>query len=149
MTAQALWTPTRGPKTIMVSQRAGTQTVNNSETLVAHTELLFPVGADEQWGMNFYLRKLSTVATIKFQFSIPSGGTFRYVRTNTAPGNETDHETNDTISSDAAIESASYIGLYVGGGTAGTINLTFAQNAADLSNTSVVVGSYILATKLK
>jgi hypothetical protein len=147
MTAIALWTPRQNPR-IVAARVLASETVNNSDVLVASDYLKFNVGPSERWSVEIYLRKLSTVATIKYQYSIPTGATFKYTRTNTTPGVETNEDDNDTVTSDAQIEAASYRGILTIGSTAGTFNVLFAQNAADMSDTILAIHSYLIATKL-
>ena len=129
-------------------RKAADETVNNSDVLQDDDELKWDVAANEVWAFTGYFRKLSTIATVKYQWSIPVNATLFSKRTNTAPGAEIAHNVSDTVSADAVLQVSHYFGIYIGGDTGGTVNLRWAQNVASVSDTTVKANSWIVAVRL-
>ena len=127
------------------------QTVTNSETHVNDTHLLLAIGANEVWLICFYLLTNSgTTPDIEYQIVCPSGAT----------GEVTAHRRNEVpspfnISANIAstgIASDMFADLLFvivkNGTTAGNVQLTWAQNVQDNSDTKVLENSCLIATQL-
>jgi len=152
------WVVTKGISTL-VAYKASTETVNNSDTMQNDDDLNFAVGASDYWAFKLLLLyTTSPVSDIKFQFTVPASGTLRAF-SSTDIGDSSSGaggtaaswtqsavalvEPHNTTTGIVTIE-----GVYYGGGTAGTVQLQWAQNTAEVSDTSVLQGSYLIAQKL-
>lgn len=127
-----------------------TETVNNSTTLQDDDELTFSIGASEKWAFNMCLiYRSGTTPDFKLQWSLPSGCSIFYQQDDVAEAAFTEVD-NYTISGAGASTSsiASFYGVILNGSTAGNITLQWAQAVQNASDTKVMAGSYIIATKL-
>lgn len=133
--------------------KASTETVNNSATLQNDDELLLAVAANTTY--RFLARLLFTSPTtpdIKFGFTYPAGATATYTLHGIAPGGSfaAFHQTETTISAQEGTGSASactMIGTWTISSSAGTVQLQWAQNTANASNTQILPGSFLELVK--
>lgn len=144
-------------------------TVNNSTTLVNATGLVIPLSANATYGLDGWLHWTSNpTADIKFKFTLPASTTGFWTGigpvVNTAPvvgserKNYVDMGSVDitnalAFAGDDEFTSSVYIsavprGYIVTGATAGNLQLQFAQNTADVSNTILRAGSQLRLTRL-
>lgn len=146
----------------------GSQTVNNSTTLVNATGPTFTLEADSTYAIDGLLRYTSNpTADIKFGWTLPSGGAGWWSLlgpvTGTAPvgGAERQNYTDfSNVSLTTALAcagddtSTGVIDLcavprgYITTTTAGTLQLQFAQNTANASNTILGVGSWLRVSRI-
>jgi hypothetical protein len=135
------------------------QTVNNSATLVAVPELQFQLAKFQRVEFTYEMY-FTTTAAAGFRYLLTIPGTLtqgRLLREHVAPDALTavvagfditiDGTTNRTIT--CASGTDGYVrgtGVIHNGATAGTVQLSFAQNAAAAVNTIVRAGSYINAS---
>lgn len=144
-------------------------TVNNSATLVNATGLSIPLEANSSYGLDGWLHWTSDpTADIKFMYTYPAGCTGFWagigpVR-DTAPVAGSERKNYVDFGSVALTSALGFAGddefsatVYVSGiprgyivvaGTAGTLQLQFAQNTATVSNTILRAGSWLRVTKL-
>ena len=135
-----------------VYRKTADQTVNNSTTLVDVTSMAAPLSADET--VSFVARvRYNSGATpdIKFAFTVPAGGSITWttangIRINTA-GTITFQNEVSVSGAPVAIEGAganrwaTFEGVVRNGSTPGNLQLQFAQQTADASDTSVLTRS--------
>ena len=123
--------------------------VNNSNVLQDDDELKLAVGANEVW---FFLLSLlinsSTVADIRIEFSVPSGCTLLWTSNVT-----TEHHYNEEITQllagyDADSISRFMTGFIMNGSTTGNLQLRWAQNVQEASDSKVLANSCLFAIKL-
>ncbi|MFA5803660.1 MAG: hypothetical protein WC879_03360 [Melioribacteraceae bacterium] len=128
--------------------------VNNSITLQDDNHLVFALGANETWTITYFIiYHASGVADFKHQFTVPTGATGRWnshgmnggyafqwrgTITEVGAGN-----TGESVS--ALIILTAYIKTST---TAGNITLQWAQNTAEVSDTTVFEGSHLEAKRL-
>lgn len=134
------------------------QTVNNSTTLVNATSLVLALAANEI--VAFMAQVFYTgngTADIQIAFTVPAGATIRW---NNAGGVR--NTTAGTVAFVAAVTAsgtsmafeggtngtATLIGTVVNSTTAGNLQLQFAQNTADASNTDLQANSWLSAETL-
>jgi len=145
--------------TKVVRKTADGSPVNNSTTLVNDPELLFAVGASDIWEITVLLRVTTTAAAdFKWLFTLPASGTAR--ATDSYAIGITSSTQKLTFAYDAVAAQTVLIGsdatdfwyliwlIYVGGGTAGNVQLQWAQYAAEATDTKVLANSFIIAHKL-
>jgi len=148
-----------GYKEIKVIRKSADETVNNSAAMQNDDELVLPVVASEVWYFElFVLFRSSTGADIKFGFSVPSGATMKWhsqalwygVGVGSTPG--TPNEATDSYARGGAGATTTtgfmIWGIIVVSTTAGNVNLQWAQNTAESSDTKVLANSCLRATKL-
>lgn len=144
-------------------------TVNNTTTLVNATGLAIPLAANATYGLDGWLHWTSNpTADIKFKFTFPASTTGFWSGigpvVDTAPvvgserKNYVDFGSVDisnalAFAGDDEFTSSVYIsanprGYMTTAGTAGTLQLQFAQNTANVSNTILRAGSYLRVTRL-
>lgn len=151
--ADALWfrdaSATRWlPKTI---RKTADQAVNNSETVVNCTDLALPVGISEVFAVFLFLKHTTVSATpdLKIAFTVPTNGVFTWITDPTAHPSVGVNTTSEvTIYSPTGEHNAPLWGVYVGGDTAGNLQLKFAQETATSEDTKILANSYLTATKL-
>lgn len=129
--------------------KTSTQTVNNSATLVSDSQLFVTVAANTNY--LFRGRVLFTSGTtpdIKFGFSYPTLATATYTLFGIASGGTTLGAFHQDQTSVAALEGGTAIsctmeGSWSIGANPGTVQLQWAQNTQNASNTQVLAGSFI------
>jgi hypothetical protein len=127
------------------------ETVNNSAVLQNDDELLLAVGANEDWVIDLYLIIETTgVADFKWAFTVPTGGVIKGVLAFASTIVEFDATAAKLVLFGFDTAGAGYwVRLrYIGGANAGNIQLQWAQNTAQASDTKVLEGSYILCHEL-
>jgi len=133
------------------------ETVNDSAAFQDDDELVIAVGANEIWYLQLWVRVLSTAAAdFKWQFTVPVAATIEGfdlndvgVATAAAPLRSLTLAGIQAFLVAGAGEYALCISaIYVGGANAGNIQLQWAQNTADASDTKVLANSFIIAHKL-
>ena len=126
--------------------------VNNSVVLQNDDELLFPVAANEIWTGLFLMRVFTDpAADFKFLFVVPAGAVMTgYFSNAGAVGYTAEMDftalgyfPNGGVSAFTA--SRLFYFAYIGAAAAGNVQLQWAQNAADVSDTKLLQGSSILA----
>jgi hypothetical protein len=137
----------------LLVRKTADETVNNSNVLQNDDELLFAVAANEIWEFTIYV-------------IYDSGATpdFKHNLTGPVASAIYEHDTGLTVAAAAAITvgAAAWIGygagspalgliirgIIVNGANAGNLQLQWAQNTADASDTKVKANSCIIAFKL-
>lgn len=121
------------------------QTVNNSETLVSLSDTLVEMvngGVYEFDAWLFY--NTGAVPDLKVGWAVPSGSLGRYHYVGPAvSGDNVPLATAVDIPGAVADEMVRLIGAIKCSGGAGALLLRFAQNTADVSNTTIYAGSYL------
>lgn len=127
------------------------ETVNNSAVLQADNALTFSVGAVQFWAIDLVIFYDSgTTPDIKFGWTVPSGTTMMWSFTD-VDGNvvKTQAEEYSRSGLGAGTKALCHIkAVVITGITSGSVTLTWAQNTADASDTKVLRGSYLIATRL-
>ena len=125
--------------------KAVDETVNNSETLQDDDEIVLAVQASKTYfGFFTAIFNSSAVADIKMAFVVPSGATC--IRQSSGLGAQVRTFTNNfenatSFSTSATNESFMLILKIVVDTTAGNIQLQFAQNTAEVSDTKMLKGT--------
>lgn len=130
---------------LQVVTKTANETVNNSDAYQDDDELVLAVLANEVW---FFETRIvwhgDGVPDIKFQFTVPSGTTMRWESQSVglAPLTESDEKTRSGAG--VGVNQMHYArGLIFVGGNAGDVQVQWAQNVADMSDTVVLAGSMI------
>jgi len=133
-------------------KKTADQTVNNSTVLVNDTELLLAVGATDVWYIYAFLYPWSASADsdMDYAFAVPASGvvlkSVAWSATTPSIG------VNGTAEATLAIAAANYVVqmayIYIGGGTAGNLQLQWAQNAARAEDTKMRAGSCFVAFQI-
>jgi len=126
------------------------ETVNNSSAMQNDNELFIAVAASKKYRLlSRIIYNSNSTADMKFQFTYPVGLTATYSLLCVGSGLATwavyeQYETGVGIVEGAGADRSIIInGTVAVGGTAGTLQLQWAQNTANLSNTVVKAGSYL------
>jgi len=139
---------------IKLIRKTADETVNNSVTFQNDDHLLFTVAANEVWFFDGFIRFTTTVvADIKFAFVVPVGAIVHWSLSKIV-----NLSAEHPIYSPAAGAGASItldcpggervvhlIGTIVFGGTAGNLQLRWAQATAEATNTQVLLNSWLKA----
>lgn len=146
-------------------RKTSDESVSNT-TFQDDDDLNLSVGANDVWQFDIllFVTNAANTADIKVTFTLPASGTASYVGTGYDPSGTT-QQTNRHIARHRSVstfgigvlasgtEAASHVrlsGLYVGGGTAGTVQLQWAQQSSDGSNATVVkADSYFKAFRVQ
>ena len=133
-----------------VVRKTADETVNNSTTLQDDDVLKWTVAANEVWAFEFFLR-VSSEATPDFKagWTVPSGASMAWARVVAAPAELNAGETLLVATFGGGIYDSVFCrGVVVNGANAGTVQLQWAQNTADASNTQALANSWIIAHRL-
>lgn len=129
------------------------QTVNNSATLVNDNALSAAVAASAIYGFVAHIRySTNTTANLKLLFTFPAGLTMKYdligkaATTTVLDIFPSDQTTTQSVSGNGAV--IRMAGTITVAGTAGTLQLQWAQNTANVSNTIVQAGSHLILTQI-
>jgi hypothetical protein len=134
--------------------KVGDQTVNNSATLVNDANLAVSLAASAAYGIELHLVYNSNAsANFKANWSLPAGATFVRQQYLAAAGAATQHSTSTlaTVSgytgtgADAALDIWAYVTTST---TAGTLQLQWAQASANVSDTIVRDGAFLIVRRL-
>lgn len=153
------WAAAAGGGSTIVRKSAD-ETVNTSTTLQNDDHLLFAVLANERYLVEaFLLCDATTVADIKFGWSVPASTTMFWAPDSAVvDGNAAWHQGGATATNQALTEASTLaVGCPGAGlvkplrltaivrvaGTAGNVNLQFAQNASEASDTKLLADSVI------
>lgn len=134
--------------------KAAQETVNNSVTLQNDDELVSPtLPANTVWEMELVIHcTSSTVADFKSAITLPAGATLNaaliYDSTSLVTFLLTDTGASRATGGAAASISLIYRGILRIAATAGTAQLQWAQNTAEVSNTTVNVDSYMKLSRI-
>lgn len=129
--------------------KTSAQTVNNSTVLVSDSQLFVTVAANTSYVFTGrFLYTSSTTPDIKFGFTYPVLATATYTLYGIAAGGATLGAFHQTETSVGALEGGTTIactmtGSWTIGANAGTVQLQWAQNTANASNTQVLAGSFL------
>jgi hypothetical protein len=120
-----------------------------SSTILQNDDHLFKAMAiSEVWGVRLVLMgNNSAVGLFKMKFTIPANGAFYWIDKTEGVSNTSATELGD-IDFTAGRGIFTYEGIYVGGDTAGNLQLQWAQSASSATPTKLLIGSYLFATKL-
>lgn len=133
------------------------QQVLNSTTLVNDSALFLTLPANTTWAFvcNLDYEGAATgTGDLKWKWSVPSGATMRYTRIGYLPGSigsptvalQTEANTPQGGTNGAAVLEGQFMfGSVVMGGTAGALQLTWAQQTANASVATIVHAGSILA----
>jgi len=133
--------------------KLGIETVNGSAALQNDDELFLTVEANAKY--RFMARILftsNTTADFKFGFTYPSGATATYTLLGIASGGASLSAFHQVESSGGALEGGTGIaclmfGTWAISSTAGVLQLQWAQNTSNASNTQVLAGSFLELVK--
>ena len=144
--------------TVSSVRKSADQTVTSSTTLVNDSQLKFAVAANETWIFQAWLYTYAADGTpdIKVTFTGPSGSTVFWsssqvifnaaaatTLTVVAPG-----ATTGDLFVDSNLRAIQLYGTILNGGTAGDVQLQWAQNTSSANGTSVKAGSSIFGIKV-
>ncbi|MDP2587314.1 MAG: hypothetical protein Q8P33_00880, partial [bacterium] len=154
------WTSASAAAGATVKIKTADETVTSSSTLQNDDHLSFPIGASETWiaSYNIITRVTSNSPDLKIGVTAPAGATcnMSYTLLNSpSSGADTDFACGVATPSISLSNGAGSNGsenLFVtitvrNGGTAGTVNLQFAQNSSNASGTTFRAGSSMEAQK--
>ena len=144
-----------------IARKTADQTVNNSSTLVNDTHLVLAVLANEVWVVNAYLMYDSgTIPDIKFAWTVPAGATISWgaISSDTGAANWANIGSPVALATTGSmafsclgagtIQGAILTGIAVIGGTAGNVQLQWAQNTANASDTKVRLNSALVGNRV-
>lgn len=131
-------------------RKATTETVNNSTTLQNDDELLASLAANEIVFFEVRLRiNSSPTPDIKFAFTVPTGATLGWgeYSTGTSPEESTsgDPQVFTTSGSDEMLQLSGYV---ANGANTGNLQLQWAQQTANASDTNVYANSIMLVWRV-
>jgi len=148
-----------GHSGIVLVSKASDETVNNSSTLQNDDALLFAIGTAGTWAFEIDIYAHGgTTPDIKYTIILPAAATMAWtmyywngtVFTENGPTQASG--TPVTVPTGAAGEANAYLtkisGWVKSGGTAGNVQLQWAQSTADESDTIVMAESYLIAHRL-
>ena len=143
------------PSTVTV-RKTSDETVNNSSTLQDDDALLLAMAANETWFFSVTIFFISSgVADFKVTLTSPTGSTLLHGCTQAQVNSAGGVQECNALASGVAFaysgtgsnESLFLTGIVVNGGTAGNLQLQWAQNTAEVSDTKVLTNSYLEAHK--
>lgn len=153
-----------GSSSITFVRKLSDESASNN-TFQNDDELFLAVGANDVWQIEIllFVVNASNTPDIKVQFTGPAAAVINWAGHGYTPGSTTQDTASRYIAKtlagsftlgvlQTATEALSPVrleGMYIGGGTAGTLQLQWAQSTTDGANpTTVKAGSYLKATKV-
>ena len=139
----------RGNTTLKIARKTSTQTINNSATQTALTQLLLALGANEIWYFKLVLLlDGKAVADADVSLTGPSGSTLTYgdiaLGAKDAVGaDEINFPLVDDLKTVCTVE-----GVISTGSTAGNLQALAAQATANASDLDILPGSHIEAHRI-
>ena len=152
-----------------IVSKTADEIVNNSTTLQNDDHLLLAIGANEVWLIDFYLlcnATSSATPDIKFGWAYPTGCSIRWgpagagnnTLTTTWGFTNTAGYSNSFSETGVSYQGLAYppndqgaihlIALVINGGTAGNVNLQWAQSTATVEDIKVQTNSCLIAHKI-
>jgi hypothetical protein len=144
-----------------LARKTADQIVNNSTTLVNDTHLFVPTLANEVWLIDAWLLYDSgTTPDIKFAWTVPAGATFSWGASSSDSGAANWANIGSPVAlattgsmafsclGAGTIQGAALTGIAVIGGTAGNVQLQWAQNTLNASDTKVRLNSALVGGRL-
>lgn len=129
------------------SRKTATQSVNNSSTFVNCTDLARAVLANTQYRVVCLVHQNSgTTPDIKFQWTTPALATLKWHQFGQVTTYQENYQSTAGVSvldGIGADQGAMMVGMLFTGATAGSIQLQFAQITPTVSNTNVLVDSFL------
>lgn len=130
------------------ARKVADETINNTATFQDDDALRIAVAANCVYEMHAEVRYTTgAVPNIKFQWTFPAGLTMRYsahiIPAAAAAWVDFPLIQTDAVGCDDSASLATMTGQVIVSSTAGTLQLQWAQNTANASNTVVSAGSYI------
>lgn len=147
----------RSSSDVQFKVRTTSQTVNNSNITVNDDTLYFSVAANEWWEFQYGLIvDSSAVADFNYEFVAPIAAVGAHsAQSHTVGGGQTTvwcafDSTQVSYGNGAGspVLAAVGMGLIRNGANAGTLQLKWAQNTPEVSDTKLVEGSYLIGRKL-
>jgi len=127
------------------------ETVNNSETLQDDDELFMALDINAVYG--FYLMVImnsGAVPDFKYDFNVPSGAAGIKISGSWSSSGESvvrNFGSDITVTTDAQNEIVNCTGRCTMGGTAGNLQMEWAQENQTVADTKVILGSYLVVWK--
>jgi hypothetical protein len=135
-----------------VIYKSADETVNNSDTLQNDDHLTFAVGANEVWAVELFVKFTSSAdADFQYYFGVPAGATFQGWASYEygVIGNSTSNTSATFVPGDGStIKGDTFKGVIENGATPGDVVFRWSQRVAEVSDTKVLKGSYIIAHRL-
>jgi len=147
---------TQGLSWNLAKRKTADESVTSSGTLQDDDHLTFPIGANEEWQIDFYLDATMGAGSIQVAINSPSGATQNVIATATATqgSNATIGGRTATVGGAIALsvgvtENFIIVSAWVlNGATAGNVALRWAQVSGNATPTTVRKGSHMRATRL-
>lgn len=149
MMLRSAFSPGGGPQ-VITKVKAADETVNNSTTFQNDNDLFFSIGANEVWKFVILGTCVSSaVADIKVQFTAPVGIS-GFIREKWNDGNPYPWSAQNWINPSGSGNEENFLfeGVAINGANSGTVQLQWAQNTAEVSDTIVKAGTNLIATRL-
>jgi hypothetical protein len=148
-----------------LARKSADQIVNNSTTLVNDTHLFWPVEINQVWFVQAWLMiDTGTTPDIKVGWTLPGGATMRwgFLSGDTVAGNVPQWGWNNVTTATLAttgtlaqagsgagvVNGLNFTGIAAIGGTAGNVQLQWAQNTLNASDTKVLLNSALIGCRL-
>lgn len=130
--------------------KASDETVNDSATLQDDDDLVFSIAANEVWAFQCYFIYTSgTTPDIKIGFTAPSGATGYWTRlANTVANTDFSTPATESLPASGGSDARFLVGVIINSSTAGSLQLVWAQDTQDASDTKVLAGSWLIASQL-
>lgn len=144
------------PATPIQAVKTANQIISNSTAFANDLQLVVPIPTiNSTYAIEATIAYLSTaVADIKFQFTVPAGSGFNFGGYGAAVGGALTGDanfawaTNVIYGGSGSDMIAMLQGTLIAGGTAGSLQLQWAQNTLEVSNTTVFMRSWLRLTAI-
>jgi len=124
------------------------QTISNSTTFTDDAELLFTPTINKTYGFQLlFFFDSSAVANFKLKMTLPTGATGDWVNGNWTGGGSAapvDVTAGQSRSGIGAVATSALYGRIIMAGNAGDVVIQWAQNTAEISNTKMLQGSFLV-----
>lgn len=138
------------PGSVVSKIKPTDETVNNSATLQNDDDLSFAIEANDEWTFRFIAQANSGVAPgLQFAVTAPAGAicdiSYIDAEGSVTASNVGCGATSGLMTGNGTTDVYEIVGSIRNGATAGDVQLQWAQNTVDISNTTIYAGSYVNA----
>jgi len=150
MSDNPLHNPGDDPR-IKIVRKTADQTVNNSAVLVADTDLVFPLGINQEWLLEIILNlNMLAASDFKWGLPLPALATIRWSCVYSLNNVQRGNASNFPVTVLRAVDNnlLTIRAIVINGANAGSAQLEWAQDTATAQDTTVQEGSVIIATRL-
>jgi len=141
----------------LIVKKPSDESVTSNITPQADDHLILPVGANEIWITEWHILALEGGGNMNYRFSFPSGGQIAFTAhvqevggtyTNRSIFGTTSPTSTNSVALSSLPRDVPIQGIYINGGTGGSVTFEWAQQASNAGATTVKANSLLFAGRV-